>query len=173
MSKPISIDTKIETKSISVTGKTKRGSHVEKDKCGQDVTVNDYDFATVKVNIPANNADSVEFYGLERLCNLAQAHEIVLLGNLIRGTLGESKGLPQDEKNAIAQKAIGNDYPKCLDARIKVPGAPRVSAKVKRAMEERQTALTYNEKILEKPYDKWKPTTQQLFNETYPIPVSK
>jgi hypothetical protein len=160
-------------KTISVTGKTKVGSHVEKDKDGTDKTVNDYDFAVANVEVPESNEDVIAFYGIDRLCDLARAHEIVLLGNLVRSTLSDSKGKTQDEKNAIAQAAIGNDYPKCLDARIKTPGAKRVPAGVKRAIEARATALTMMEGMLKKPFRKWSEVSQNEFNTTYPVPTAE
>jgi len=162
----------IETTPIQVKGQTKVGSHLEKDtKTLQDVTVNDYDFAVISVDVPAKNEDVLAFYGLDRLCKLARAHEIVLLGNLVRSTLSDSKGKTQDEKNAIAQSVIGNDYPKCLDAKIKAPGAKRVPAAVKRAIEARATALTMMEGMLKKPYTKWSEKSQNEFNATYPVPI--
>lgn len=164
----------MEMLTITVTGKTKIGSHEETDpKTNEVSTVNDYDFATVNVEVPADMADNVDFYGSERLSKLARAHEIVLLGNLVRSTLEGSKGKEQDEKNAIAQAAIGDNYPACLDARIKAPGAKRVPAKVKRAIEARQTALTLAEGLLKKPFDKWSEKSQEEFNITYPIPVTQ
>ena len=162
----------IETVAIQVKGQTKIGSHKEKEKDGTDITVNDYNYAIVNVAVPARNADVIEFYGLDRLCKLARAHEIVFLGNLTRSTLSDSNGKTQEEKNAIAQKVIGNDYPKCLDARIKTPGAKRISAGVKRAIEARATALTMMEGMLKKPFEKWSETSQNEFDATYPVPTA-
>ncbi len=161
----------MDTNTIVVTGKTKISSHEETNpETGEVTTVNDYDFALVNVEVPVNMADNVEFYTHDRLCKLARAHEIVLLGNLIRSTLADSKGKDQNEKNAIAQAVIGDNYPVCLDARIKTPGTARVPAKIKRAIEARQTALTTIEGMLKKPYDKWSVKSQEDFNATYPIP---
>lgn len=175
----------IELIPMPITGKTKIGSHEEVDaKTGEIVVnpntgkpkiINDYDFAVVTVNVPVRIVDMVEFYGLDRLCKLAKAHEIVLLGNITRATLPDSKGKPQIEKNAIAQKAIGDDYPVCLDAKIKVPGAKRVSAKIKTAIEARATAMAFMEALpdINKPFDQWAESTKEKFNKMYPMPSAE
>lgn len=159
----------MEMTTITVTGKTKVGSHEETDpNTGEVTTVNDYDYAVVNIEVPADSVDNAEFYGGDRLCKLARAHEIVLLGNSVRSTLSGSKGKDQDEKNAIAQTVIGDNYPLCLDARIKTPGTARVPAKIKRAIEARQTALSMMEGLLKKPFDKWSEKAQAEFDTTYP-----
>lgn len=153
---------------LEICGKTKTGSHEEtiqsgKDK-GQVIFVNDYDTATITVEVPESIDDNLNFYGGPRYAALARNHEIVLLANAVRATLAESAGKPQDEKDALAQAAVKN-YPACLDPKPRTPGA----AKKTKAEKERAKALTMMEAMLKKAYDKWSGTAKEEFDRTYPV----
>lgn len=153
---------------LEICGKTKTGSHDEiiqsgKDK-GQTTIVNDYNMATVIIEVPMYIDDNLEFYGPDRYATLARNHEIVLLANAVRSTLSESTGKTQEEKNAIAQKAVAN-FPACLDPRPKTPGA----AKKTKAEKERVKALVLMETMLKKPYEKWSVIAREEFDRTYPV----
>lgn len=154
---------------LEICGKTKIGSHTEivKDgkNDGQEIVVNNYDTATITVEVPKSTLDNEEFYGPVRYAALARNHEIVLLANTVRASLAESAGKPQDEKNAIAQKAVAN-FPACLDPKPRTPGA----AKKTKAQKDRAKALEFMEtSAIGKPFDRWSVKAREAFDLQYPV----
>lgn len=154
---------------LEICGKTKTGSHDEivtsgKDK-GKVISVNDYNMATITVEVPKDIEDNAKFYGPGRYACLARNHEVVLLANAVRATLSDSHDKDQGEKNAIAQKAVAT-FPACLDPKPKTPGAARVNRKQK----ERANALDFMENEgVKKPYNRWSVQAREAFDRTYPI----